>query len=72
LAGGLFVTAQQVGNAIGLAALAIIAAAETNAHHGSLVAGYKTAFLVAIGIIVVAVLIVAIEMRTRTTPKGSE
>ena len=41
LAGGLFVTAQQVGQAIGLAALATIAAAQTNAHHGSLVSGYK-------------------------------
>lgn len=39
LAGGLFVTAQQVGNAIGLAALATIAATVTNAHHGSLVSG---------------------------------
>jgi MFS family permease len=64
LAGGLFVTAQQVGNAIGLAVLATIAAAVTNAHHGSLVAGYKAAFLVSIGISVAAVLIVAIQMRT--------
>jgi MFS family permease len=68
LAGGLFVTAQQVGNAIGLAVLATIAAAVTNAHHGSLVAGYKAAFLVSIGISVVAVLIVAIQM---TTPIGA-
>jgi len=52
LAGGLFVAAQHVGNAIGLAALATIAAAETHAHHGSLVADHTTAFLVAIGIIV--------------------
>ena len=50
LAGGLFVTAQQVGQAIGLAALATIAAAVTNSHHGSLVSGYKAAFLVSIGI----------------------
>jgi EmrB/QacA subfamily drug resistance transporter len=70
LAGGLFVTAQQVGQAIGLAALATIAAAQTNAHHGSLVSGYKAAFLVAIGISVVAVLIVAIQMRARTAPAG--
>jgi MFS family permease len=65
LAGGLFVTAQQVGQAIGLAALATIAAAQTNAHDGSLVTGYKAAFLVSIGIAVTAVLIVAIQMRTR-------
>jgi EmrB/QacA subfamily drug resistance transporter len=70
LAGGLFVTAQQVGNAIGLAALATIAAAQTNAHHGSLVSGYRAAFLVAIGMSVVAVIIVATQMRTRTPPKA--
>jgi MFS family permease len=69
LAGGLLVTAQQVGQAIGLAALATIAAAQTNAHDGSLVVGYRAAFLVAIGIIVAAVLIVAIQMRARTAPQ---
>ena len=63
LAGGLFVTSQQVGQAIGLAALATIAAAQTKADHGSLVSGYKASFLVATGIIVVAALIVAIQMR---------
>jgi hypothetical protein len=69
LAGGLFVTARQVGQAIGLAALASIAAARTNAQDGSLVSGYQTAFLVAIGIVAVAVLIVAIQMRARTAAK---
>jgi MFS family permease len=71
LAGGLFVTAQQVGLAIGLAALATIAAAQTSAHDGSLVAGYKAAFLVSIGISVVAVLIVAVQMRTRAGAKDT-
>lgn len=71
LTGGLFVTAQQVGLAIGLAALATIAATATNVHHGSLVSGYKAAFLVSIGISVVAVLIVAVQMRARTAPKGT-
>jgi MFS family permease len=69
LAGGLFVTAQQAGLAAGLAVLATIAAAQTGARDGSLVAGYKAAFLVSIAISVVAVLIVAIQMRTRTAPK---
>jgi MFS family permease len=69
LAGGLFVTAQQVGQAVGLAALATIAAARTNADHGSLVSGYRASFLVAAGIVVVAVLIVVIQMRTRTATK---
>lgn len=67
LAGGLFATAQQVGQAIGLAALATVAAAQTNAHAGSLVTGYRTAFLVAIGICAAAVLIVATQMHTRRT-----
>jgi len=66
LAGGLLVTAQQVGQAIGLAALATIAAARTNADHGSLVSGYQASFLVATGIVVATILIVAIQMRTRT------
>jgi EmrB/QacA subfamily drug resistance transporter len=66
MAGGLYVTAQQVGLAVGLAALATIAAAQSNAHHGSLAIGYQTAFRVSIGLSVVAVLIVAIQMRTRT------
>jgi len=72
LAGGLFVTAQQVGQAIGLAALATIAAAQTSAHHGSLVSGYKASFLTATGIAVVAVLIVIIQMRTRTEIPAGE
>ncbi len=65
LAGGLFVTAQQVGQAIGLAVLATIAAAQANAHGGSLVRGYQAAFLTAIGIAAAAVLIVAVQMRNR-------
>jgi EmrB/QacA subfamily drug resistance transporter len=65
LAGGLFVTAQQVGQAIGLAALATVATAVTNSHDGSLVSGYQAAFLVSIGISVLAILIVAIQMRSR-------
>jgi EmrB/QacA subfamily drug resistance transporter len=69
LAGGLFVTSQQVGQAIGLAALATIATAQTSAHEGSLVAGYQAAFLMAIGIILIAVLIVAVQMRTRTAER---
>jgi MFS family permease len=65
LAGGLFVTAQQVGQAIGLAALATIAAARTESAHGSLVSGYKESFLVAIGIALAALFIIVFQMRTR-------
>ena len=71
LAGGLFVTAQQVGQAIGLAALATIAAARTSAAHGSLVSGYQASFLVAAGIVVVAFLIVVAQMRPHTVAKGT-
>jgi MFS family permease len=72
LAGGLFVTAQQVGLAFGLAALATIAAAQTRAHDGSLVAGYKAAFLVSIGISVAAVLIVAVQTSPNPGRDGNE
>ena len=68
LAGGLFVTSQQIGQAIGLAVLATVAAAVTNSHHGSLASGYRAAYLVAIGFAVLAVLIVAILMRARRSP----
>ena len=71
LAGGLFVTSQQIGQAIGLAVLATVAAAVTNAHHGSLASGYGAAYLVAIGFAVLAVLIVAILMRARRSPGGT-
>ena len=68
LAGGLFVTSQQIGQAVGLAVLATVAAAVTNSHHGSLASGYRAAYLVAIGFAVLAVLIVAILMRARRSP----
>ncbi len=71
LAGGLFVTAQQVGQAIGLAALATIAAAQTSAHQGSLVSGYKASFLVAVGIVVVALLIVVVQMRAHAASEAA-
>jgi MFS family permease len=69
LAGGMFVTAQQVGQAIGLATLATIAAAVTSAHAGSLVSGYKASFLVATGIVVVALILVVVQTRTRTVSR---
>ncbi len=61
LAGGLFATAQQVGQAIGLAALATIAAARTAGDNGSLVPGYQLSFLVSVGIVVVAVATVLLQ-----------
>lgn len=70
VAGGLFVTAQQVGAAAGLAVLATIADAGTRAAHGSLVAGYRLSFLVAVGLIAVAAVIVLIQLRrTASVPR---
>src|SRR6266536_713568 len=66
VAGGLFVTAQQVGAAAGLAALATIADARTHAVHGSLVAGYRMSFLVAVGVIAAAASIVLVQLRRAT------
>jgi EmrB/QacA subfamily drug resistance transporter len=62
LAGGLFNTSQQVGAAVGLALLATVAAAATTSAHGALAAGYRLAFLVASGIAVLALLVVATQL----------
>jgi len=67
LAGGLFVTAQQVGAAIGLAVLATIAAARTHATGGNVVAGYQASFRVATGIVLLAMLVVMLLLRRRTS-----
>jgi EmrB/QacA subfamily drug resistance transporter len=63
LAGGLFATAQQVGQAIGLAVLATVAAARTAAAHGSLVSGYQTAYLTSAAIVAAAIVVVTVMMR---------
>jgi EmrB/QacA subfamily drug resistance transporter len=68
LAGGLFATAQQVGQAIGLAALATIAAARTASAQGSLVEGYKLSFLVAVGIVTIAFVAVLVQRHTAESP----
>lgn len=64
LAGGLFVTSQQVGQAVGLATLATIAAARTKAANGVLVTGYRLSFLVSVGIVAVAFATVLLRRRT--------
>jgi EmrB/QacA subfamily drug resistance transporter len=68
LAGALFTTGQQTGAAVGLAVLATAAAARTHAS-GSLVAGYRLSFLIAAGIVVLAGLTVAVQMRPRRTAR---
>jgi MFS family permease len=58
---GLLITSQQIGSAVGLALLATIAAAYT-AQTGSLAAGYSFSFLVATGILLIAIVLVATQL----------
>jgi EmrB/QacA subfamily drug resistance transporter len=71
LAGALFATALQVGQAIGLASLATIAAARTANAHGSLVSGYRLSFLVAVGIVAVALATVILERGVAENAAGA-
>jgi MFS family permease len=68
VASGLFVSAQQVGAAAGLAALATVAAGRT-AHTGSLTDGYRLSYTVATVVALVAMLSVLIVLRR--TPHAS-
>jgi EmrB/QacA subfamily drug resistance transporter len=63
LAGGLFVTAQQIGAAVGLAALATIAAARTVSSHGQLVKGYQLSFVLCVALVIVALVTVLVGIR---------
>jgi MFS family permease len=63
VAGGLIVTAAQVGAAIGLAVLATAAAARTE-HATTLVSGYRLSYLIASGLIVAALTLVALSLRS--------
>jgi EmrB/QacA subfamily drug resistance transporter len=65
VAAGLFVAAQQIGIAVGLAVLATVAAARTNAAQGSAIAGYRLSFLVAAALLAVAALDVVLQLRAR-------
>jgi len=71
LAGGLFVTALQVGSAVGLATLATVAAARTAAAHGQLVKGYQLSFLLCVCFVVAALIIVLVGIRSRATPAAT-
>ena len=66
LAGGLFVTGQQTGAALGLASLVAVSIAQTN-HDHSLTAGYRLAFLVGAGLAIAAVAAVAGQLSRRTS-----
>jgi MFS family permease len=69
LAGALFTTSQQTGAAVGLAALATAAAARTAHATGStaqmLTDGYRLSFLIGTGIAVLAIVVVAVQVRSK-------
>ncbi|MGW7544348.1 MFS transporter [Streptomyces sp. NPDC054770] len=65
LAGALFTTSQQTGAAVGLAILATAAAAASG-HSGSLVDGYRLSFLIATGLAVLAAIIVALQLSSKS------
>src|SRR3984885_2873109 len=76
LASGVFNTSQQVGGAVGLAVLAAIASAVTaNASTGdrgaALVSGYTTAFTVAAGITLTAVIVVIVFLPLHRAPAST-
>ncbi len=60
LAGGLLTTGQQIDAAVGLALLVTLAA--RTAQTGSLTAGYGFSFLVAIGLVLLAIVLVATQL----------
>jgi hypothetical protein len=62
----LFTTSQQTGAAVGLAILATTAAAATAGHGGSLVDGYRLSFLIATGLAVLAAIIVAVQLSSKS------
>jgi EmrB/QacA subfamily drug resistance transporter len=66
LAGALFTTSQQIGAAVGLAILATAAAAATAGHGGSLVDGYRLSFLITTGLAVLAAIIVALQLSSKS------
>ena len=61
LAGGLLTASQQIGSAVGLALLATLAAART-VQTGSLAVGYDFSYLVATGIVLIALVLVATQL----------
>jgi len=70
LASGLLMTTQQVGGALGLSVLASLAAAQTNgllaasvAERSALTDGYRLAFAVGVGLVLVAFVVAGMVLR---------
>jgi MFS family permease len=63
LASGLFDTTQQIGAAVGVAALSTLAAAQTRSAHPGGVAGYHLAFAAGAGLAGAAVIVAAVVLR---------
>jgi hypothetical protein len=70
VAGGLYVTAQQIGIAAGLSTLVAISAFPTRGAAGAVVAGYRLSFVVAAGMTAVAATNVVIMLRSRQATLG--
>ncbi|WP_445147698.1 MFS transporter [Baekduia sp. Peel2402] len=66
LASGLFNTSQQIGGALGLAVLSTVATSATNGgSDNALVHGYTTAFAVGAALLVAAVAVIAVSLRSK-------
>jgi MFS family permease len=65
IAGGLLVTAQQVGAAVGLAVLATVGAARASATD-SLTDGYRLSYLTSTGLVIVAAVLLLVRLRRPT------
>ena len=79
VASGLFSTTQQIGGAFGLAVLATLAAARTDdrlaaglAEPAALAAGYRLAYSVAAGIVLVALGVAAVLLRSGDQPAAED
>jgi hypothetical protein len=64
IAGGLLTTGQQIGAAVGIALRATLSAART-VQAGSLASGYGFSYLVALGLVLLAIVLVATQLNHR-------